>query len=111
HADGADVGGAGRVGPADAEPVAARNVGALLCVFPVVCGSGAGFLRLPERRDAAGSRIHLAISRSGGATSGVGSEALANACGGSSAAVGVVPDLLPIRHGEAVERRSEMAQP
>src|SRR5262252_2840332 len=90
--------------------VAARLAGCVFCMLLVVRQRCAGLLRLPVRRNAARSRILLALFRSSGFASRPWTKPPALTRKPIPFAVGVVSHLLRVRHGEASQRRSAMAQ-
>src|SRR5439155_845253 len=82
-----------RIAAAGVGFVAARNAGDLLCVFPFVRERGAGFFRVPIRRNAAGGRIYFFVFRAGRipATAGRAKPAFASEL--VLAVVGMLPNL------------------
>src|SRR5215469_15905263 len=92
------------------EYLASRCAGCVLCVLPLVRERGAGFLGLPIRRNAVGGRIYLVVFCSPRPSAGTRERSSSVAREFISAAMGMVPDLLRVRHGEAGQRRYRVAK-
>src|SRR5579863_1162359 len=100
----------GGIAAARFECLAPWNAGNLFRMFSVIRECRGRFLWLPVRRHAAGSRIHRAFLRSAGLSSGIGGKVAAVSRQPVPAAVGVVPHLLRIRHGQDRKRRAAVAE-
>src|SRR5665213_166959 len=83
----------------------------LFCLLPFLYRRLAGLRPVSIRRHVARGRIPLALPRSYGPAPGPGPALSAVARGNVSPFMGVVPHLLPVRGGQAAERRPHMAQP
>ena len=108
--DGGDVDRAGRVGDCVSESVAAAELLRLLCLLPLVRRRGECVLELSVGRHVARGGIHRAVFCAARIDAGMGRARSAIAREPVPAAMGVVPDLLRIGHGEAAERRRGVAQ-
>ena len=99
----------GGIAAARFECLAPRNAGNLFRMFSVIRECRGRFLWLPVRRHAAGSRIHRAFLRSAGFSPGLGCKAATVSRQPVPLAVGVVPHLLRVRHGQDRKRRAAVA--
>src|SRR5207302_7411800 len=108
HADSNLLGRDDRIAAAGVGFVAARNAGDLLCVFPFVRERGAGFFRVPIRRNAAGGRIYFFVFRAGRipATAGRAKPAFASEL--VLAVVGMLPNLRSEEHTSELQSRENL---
>src|SRR5689334_18193768 len=102
-ANGHLLGWADCVGDVGYKHLASHDAAGVLCLLSLVCGRGAGFLRLSIGRDAAGGGISVSVSGSRRHPSGPWSDAASSKGGDAAVVMGMVSDLLPVRGGEAQE--------
>src|ERR1700730_7706738 len=94
YVDDVVLGGSDRVGASGRQPLAAHDAVGMFPLFCLVRWRGAGLLRLPVGRNAAGGGISFAVSCAGRVLAPVWTKAARGAGGDVPVVVGVVPDLL-----------------
>src|SRR6185436_4628067 len=94
-----------------AQPLAARRDRRRVARVALLRHGGAGVLGVSERLDAARGGVSLALSRAARGAAGDGLARSADAGGGVSAAVAVVPDLLRVGARQDPQRGGAVAEP